>query len=99
KVGEFLRCSVEYVPPYLSLIKSVDNGDTAATNTAADFTLHAEGSGASSSAISGAGNAAAQVTKRPVAVGQYELGEIAPDMADTTNWLYGYDWTDVQCVP
>lgn len=99
RVGEFLHCAVEYQPPYLSLLKTVENGETDATNTRADFTLHAEGNGSINSAISGPGNAATQLTRRPVAVGQYELSETGPDPDDEGNWPYGYDWSDLQCLP
>lgn len=99
RVGEFLHCTVEYQPPYLSLLKTIENGETDATNTRADFTLHAEGNGSINSAISGPGNAATQLTRRPVAVGQYELSETGPDPDDEGNWPYGYDWSDLQCLP
>jgi hypothetical protein len=95
-VGQFMRCSVSYAPPYLSLLKNVENHDTDATHTAVDFTLTAEGNNVPSR-ITGTGNGPAEVSQRPVAVGQYALAEDAPDPADGSNWQYGYDWTDLRC--
>lgn len=98
-VGQYLKCTVEYTPPYLTLVKKVDNGETAAKHTAADFTLNATRNADPVSKIWGAGNGATEVTKRAVAVGQYALGETSPDPAVEGNWKYGYDWTDLVCKP
>lgn len=99
KLGEILRCEVLYTPPYLSLEKDVDNASTEATHTPADFTVRAVGEEAGSSAISGPGNQNASVTKRPVAVGIYELSETSPDSGEDGNWEAGYDWSNLVCAP
>ena len=96
KGGEFLDCTVTYSPPYLSLVKTVVNTGTTATNTAAQFTLTATGQAAPTSTISGPGNAAAAVTKRAVAVGTYALTETAP--TGTGAWQFGYTWTNLTCT-
>ncbi|MFT3888349.1 MAG: CshA/CshB family fibrillar adhesin-related protein [Arachnia sp.] len=93
KGGEFIDCTVTYTPPYLSLVKVVTNGTTGATHVPANFTLTATGP---VSAISGAGNAAAAVTKRPVAIGSYALTEAVP--TGTTAWRFGYTWTNLTCT-
>ncbi|MEA4945583.1 MAG: SpaA isopeptide-forming pilin-related protein [Propionicimonas sp.] len=90
--GSYLDCTVSYTPPYLSLVKQVSNTGTAATHTAADFTLSATGT---VSTITGAGNTAAAVTKRPVAVGSYTLTETAP--SGGTAWPGGYTWSGLAC--
>jgi len=94
--GEFVHCTVTYTPPYLSLLKTVDNGTTGATHTAANFTLAATGQSAPNSTITGAGNAAASVTKRPVAVGAYALTETAPSGGSA--WEAGYTWSGLTCT-
>ena len=94
-----MRCNVAYSPPYLSLEKEVDNGETEASHTADDFTVQATGQGSAASVIEGPGNRAAPVTRRPVAIGEYLLDEIAPDPESEGNWEFGYDWADLACVP
>ncbi len=42
--GEYIGCTVKYVPPYLTLAKSVDQAGTATANEPEDFTLKADGS-------------------------------------------------------
>lgn len=98
EMGGFLDCTVTFTPPYLSLVKEVDNADTAAQNKPEDWNLSATGSQTNSfkSAITGHGNGAAAVTKQPVAVGTYALTEDWP--VKDGNWGYGYTWEDLVCV-
>ncbi|MBD8029996.1 DUF7927 domain-containing protein [Corynebacterium gallinarum] len=98
-VGQYLKCNIEYTPPYLTLLKEVDNGATAATHTAADFTLQATRQVSPVSMIRGPGNQAAAVTKRAVATGQYALQENGPNPETQGNWPYGYDWANLVCAP
>lgn len=85
--GQFAHCTVTYTPPYLTLVKQVQNGSTGASNVPADWSL--SGSGTSSRASgSGAG------VRTAVAVGTYTLAETGP--ADP--WVHGYRWTGLSCV-
>lgn len=86
----FISCTVTYTPPYLTLVKSVDNGTTGATNGPGDFTLSATSPGLS---VFSTGGAAA--TKRPVAIGTYSLSEAGPTVA---TWPAGYDWRTLMCA-
>ncbi|WP_299092036.1 LPXTG cell wall anchor domain-containing protein [uncultured Microbacterium sp.] len=86
----FINCTVTYTPPYLTLVKSVDNGETGATNVPADFTLTAQRAGLSSTSVGGAA-----AVKKPVAVGTYDLTESGPTNG---GWPYGYDWRALTCV-
>ena len=79
EVGDNATCTITntVILPQLTLHKIVDNGDTGATKTPADFTLTAEnpGSTPSRATISGPGNSAA-VTAKPANVGTYDLSEL-----------------------
>ncbi len=86
----FIDCTVTYTPPYLTLVKTVDNGTTGATNTADQFTLSAAASGLSAASVPGS-----PATKLAVAVGTYALSEAGPT---TSPWQYGYDWTALSCA-
>lgn len=96
-VGQYLKCQVAYTPPYLTLVKAVENGATGALHTAADFILQATRQASPVSMIQGPGNRDATVTRRAVAVGQYTLEESNPNPEAAGNWPYGYDWTDMDC--
>ncbi|MBG0718424.1 LPXTG cell wall anchor domain-containing protein [Microbacterium sp. 2C] len=74
-----------YTPPYLTLSKTVVNGATGASGSAAQFTLNAAATGLSSVSVPGTNTA-----KKAVAVGSYALTE------STT--LAGYDWTNLVCT-
>lgn len=87
--GQFIECTVTYTPPYVTLAKTVQNGTTASTNTAADFTLTATGTASIGSAL---GDAA---TKLPLRTGSYALSETGPN---TNPWVFGYDWSNLQCL-
>ncbi len=89
--GQFLDCTVTFAPPYLTLVKVVENGATGATGTPAQFTLTATGP---NSAIAGPGNAAT-VTTRPVGIGSYALTENPPTGGGA--WQPGYTWSGLTC--
>ena len=91
--GEFIECTVTYTPPYLTLVKSVINTGTNATNTASQWTLTAEQG--NSSRITGV-SGAPTITRRPVALGSYNLTEAGPT-GNPAPWTYGYTWTDLVC--
>lgn len=95
--GEFIDCTVTYTPPYLTLEKQVDNGNTDAQNVASDFTLAAVGNTAPNTTLSWTG-ATAGSQRFPVAVGDYTLTETAPDPEVDGNWQYGYAWSDLTCM-
>src|SRR5699024_2144723 len=65
----------------------------------ADFTVKAVGQDDAYSRIEGLGNQDSLVTRRPVAIGEYLLQEDGPDTETEGNWQYGYDWTELKCVP
>lgn len=94
--GEFIDCTVTYWPPYLTLEKQVENGDTEASNVADDFTLAAAGDDAPNSTFVGRGGSS-ELERRPIAVGDYTLIEDHPDPAAEGNWQYGYAWSDLTC--
>lgn len=91
--GQFIACTVTYTPPYLTLVKTVINTGTSATNSASQWTLTAEQAG--SSKITGVGGTQA-VTRRPVALGSYNLTEAGPT-GSPAPWAYDYAWTDLVC--
>lgn len=91
--GEFIECTVTYTPPYLTLVKNVINTGTNATNTASQWTLTAEQG--NSSRITGV-SGAPTITRRPVALGSYNLTEAGPT-GNPAPWTYGYTWTDLVC--
>ncbi len=104
KPGYYIGCTVTYTPPYVTLLKSVNQNGTAAANTAAHWDLTLAGSGAfaattSNSTRAGAATATAAL-KRPIAVNSadpadvYTLGETGPT---SSPWMYGYDWTNITC--
>lgn len=85
--GQFAHCTVTYTPPYLTLVKQVENGSTGARNVPADWTLSGTGP---TSLVSGAGESA----RTPVAVGTYALAETGP----VNPWAHGYRWTGLSCT-
>lgn len=85
--GQFLHCTVTYTPPYVTLVKTVVNGTTGATNGASDWTLSASGT-SSLASVGGEGR------KTAVAPGDYALAE----QARSGIWKYGYDWTGLACT-
>ncbi|WP_166869266.1 hypothetical protein [Salinibacterium sp. ZJ70] len=103
--GEYIDCTVTYTPPYITLVKDVQQAGTGATNVAADFTLAVAGAGdfaATTSKTSAAGVApGATGVKLPIAANSanpadvYSFSETGPH---NNPWLYGYDWTDITCV-
>lgn len=87
RAGQFAHCTVTYTPPYLTLVKQVQNGSTGASNVPADWSL--SGTGTSSRASgSGAG------VRTAVAAGTYTLAETGP----TNPWVHGYRWTGLSCT-
>lgn len=84
--GEFLSCTVTYIPPYLTLVKEVDStlGGNAAPSA---WTL--SGSGALSAATGATGSK--NVTRIPVAIGDYAITESGGPSQ--------YNWTDSSCIP
>lgn len=86
----FIACTVTYTPPYLTLTKTVDNGSTAATNTADQFLLTAASSGLPKASAPGS-----PATRFAVAAGTYALSESGPTVSP---WQYGYDWTSLTCT-
>lgn len=85
--GQKIACHVTYTPQYLSLVKTVEGNEWSETapNSASDWVLTATGD---PSVIAGAGTPGASVTKRPIAVGSYDLSEEGSD---------GYAWTGLSC--
>src|SRR5699024_1806423 len=96
KPGELIDCTVTYTPPYLTLDKDIDPAGTAAANTPDDFTLRARGTSDPKSTFEGTAGTE-QVQRRPVAVGDYNLTETAPDPEAEENWEHGYAWSDLVC--
>lgn len=94
--GQFVDCRVRYTPPYLTLVKTVNQAGTAAANVAADFTLTGTTQAAPVSRVQGAGGSAA-VIKRPVAIGTYSFTETSPPLT-APNWTHGYTWTGLACT-
>ena len=98
--NQFVECTVTYKPPYLTLLKAVDQAQTAATNTADQWTLTATGA---TSKVSVPGSETAVATsKRAIAVtptggNPYALTEAGPTGTSPAPWPHGYDWTDISC--
>lgn len=95
KPAEFISCKVTYTPPYLTLKKAVDLAGTEANDGPSAFELTATGQDLATSQFWGPGGSA-DVEKRPVSVGTYEITETANE---TMDWQYGYDWTGLACDP
>ncbi|MHA3725167.1 DUF7927 domain-containing protein [Leucobacter sp. HY1910] len=93
QAGEVISCEVKYTPPYLTLVKDVNNSTApGAANTSAHWNLTATGTGTNSK-FTVPGNTA---VKQPVAVGtNYALTEDGPT---TTPWQHGYAWRDLTCA-
>lgn len=87
RAGQFVHCTVTYTPPYLTLVKQVQNGSTGASNAPADWVLSGSGP---SSRVSGSG----ATVRTAVAVGTYTLAEAGP----TNPWVHGYRWTGLSCT-
>lgn len=82
--GEFAECTVTYVPPYLTLVKEVDN---AAGGSATQTDWELLGTSARSAIAGPSGSSA--VTRVPVHVGQFSITEQgAPEH---------YRWQDFSC--
>lgn len=95
KGAEFLDCTVTYTPPYLTLIKQVDNDGTDATHTAANFELTATGSPDNDFNSVAKKRFGSPAAKLPVAMGNYAFSEAGPSGSEA--WPFGYDWTDLAC--
>ncbi|HUH53153.1 MAG TPA: hypothetical protein VLZ31_03810 [Microbacteriaceae bacterium] len=95
KAGEFLRCEVNYRPPYITLMKQVDNTTASgATNVGNDWLLTAAGT-KTKFTIPGAPGTG--YFKAPVAVDPaYDLSETGPGGANP--WQHGYTWRDLECA-
>ncbi|MHA3683372.1 DUF7927 domain-containing protein [Leucobacter sp. HY1908] len=93
QAGEVISCEVKYTPPYLTLVKDVNNSTApGAANTSAHWNLTATGTGTNSK-FTVPGSTA---VKQPVAVGtNYALTEDGPT---TTPWQHGYAWRDLTCA-
>ncbi|CAG7607485.1 DUF11 domain-containing protein [Leucobacter soli] len=94
--GQFIECTVTYTPPFLTLVKVVNQAGTAAANAPADFTLTATGRNAPVSRVQGAGGSTSIITQ-PVAIGTYDFSETQPGLG-SPNWQYGYTWSDLVCT-
>ena len=82
-LGQDVVCSVTNtaIASSLTLVKSVDNGQTGSTQTVDDWTLSATGPTTISSVASG--------TKSTVEIGQYSLSEAGPDGYTASLWDCG----------
>lgn len=101
--GIYIECGVTYTPPYVTLMKEIQNLETEAEGVASDWDLSMAGTGASAGDLSASAAPASSddSVRRPIiasadrADSNYELTETWE--RNTDSWQYGYDWTDFTC--